>query len=633
MLPPCDSIMFRLGMSASQRHGERPDPGLRGKAFMDYGKSLSLIVGAFVAALAVLAAPVSAQSTPALETASLPRGDDAEDTGRTLPRVLSEADAALYGEVFALQREGNWRAADKRIARLSDKVLMGHVLYQRYMHPTAYRSKYKELKDWMAAYADHPDAMRIYRLALRRQPKGWRSPKRPVRIDAEQVSVKQKSVSRSKPRLSRAQRKLAYRASVRVKSLVRRERPTQALKLLGADAYRRLDPVSYDRNLAIIARGYYHAGKDEKALETAGRAIQRSGTAAPYAYWWAGLAAWRLEKYGVAARHFSEMARAEHVPEWSRSGAAYWAARAFLNGRAPARVSEMLGLGAGFPHTFYGMLSLQARDGDSPFDWALPRLGPIELALLDRIPSAHRALALIEAGQTVRAESELKRLTGAPSAELTRVLLALVGKANLPDVAIRLGFKLQRTRGERYDAALYPLPGWTPQGGYKVDQALIFAFMRQESRFKTNAKSRRGAAGLMQLMPATARFIAQKRTSRQALFDPERNIALGQKYIRHLLADTTVGGNLFFATTAYNAGPGNLRKWQREVDYRDDPLLFIESIRSRETRNFVERVMTNFWIYRLRLGQSVPSLEAVAAGEWPVYIPLDVRVARQNRAD
>ena len=59
----------------------------------------------------------------------------------------------------------------------------------------------------------------------------------------------------------------------------------------------------------------------------------------------------------------------------------------------------------------------------------------------------------VEAGETVRAESELKRLTGAPSPELTRVLLALVGKANLPDVSIRLGFKLQRTRGERYDAA------------------------------------------------------------------------------------------------------------------------------------------------------------------------------------
>lgn len=591
------------------------------------------IATAFVAALLTVSAPASAQNSSALETASLPSGDDIEDTGRTLPRVLSEADAALYREIFALQKKGKWHAADKRIALLSDKILMGHVLYQRYMHPTAYRSKYKELKDWMAHYADHPGAIKIYRLALRRQPKGWRAPKRPVRSEAAQVSLTRRSVSREAPRLSLSQRRLAHRATVRVKSLVRRERPTQALKLLGAKAYRHLDPVNYDRNLAIIARGYYHAGKDEKALETAGMAIGRSGTAAPYAYWWAGLAAWRLEKYRTAARYFSEMARAENVPDWSRSGAAYWASRAFLYSREPARVAEMLELAADFPHTFYGLIALQARDGDRPFDWSLPRLGPIELALLDRIPAAHRALALIEAGQSVRAESELKRLTGAPSPELTRVLLALVGKANLPDVAIRLGFKLNRTRGERYDAALFPVPGWTPEGGYSVDQALIFAFMRQESRFKTDAKSNRGARGLMQLMPATARFIAQKRTPRKALFDPEHNIALGQKYIRHLLEDQAVAGNLFYAMTAYNAGPGNLRKWQNAIDYRDDPLLFIESIRPRETREFVERVMTNFWTYRLRLGQSVPSLTAVAAGEWPVYIPLDGRVARLDRAD
>ena len=107
------------------------------------------------------------------------------------------------------------------------------------------------------------------------------------------------------------------------------------------------------------------------------------------------------------------------------------------------------------------------------------------------------------------------------------------------------------------------------------------------------------------------------------LYDPELNMSLGQKYIQHLIADPAVGGNLFYMTTAYNAGPGNLRKWQNGVDYRDDPLLFIEGIRSRETRNFVERVLTNFWVYRLRLGQDVPSLEAAAAGEWPVYIPLD----------
>ena len=96
-------------------------------------------------------------------------------------------------------------------------------------------------------------------------------------------------------------------------------------------------------------------------------------------------------------------------------------------------------------------------------------------------------------------------------------------------------------------------------------------------------------------------------------------MTLGQKYIRHLLDTPEIGQNLFMAVAAYNGGPGNLRKWRRGVDFRDDPLLFIESIPNRETRDYVEKVLANFWIYRDRLGQPRPSLRDVVAGDWPVY--------------
>ena len=260
-----------------------------------------------------------------------------------------------------------------------------------------------------------------------------------------------------------------------------------------------LGTLYFDRALAIIARGYYHAGKNEKALATATRATERSGADAPDAYWWGGLAAWRLDRHDVAAAHFSAMARAPGLRDWPRAAAAFWAARAALVGREPAKVTPMLRLGARYPYTFYGMLAMQALDEPSPFDWALPRLGAVETELLQHIPAAKRALALIEAGQSVRAESELKRLTGAPSPELSRVLLALIGKASLPDVSIRLGLRLARAGGARHDAALFPAPDWTPRGGYTLDKALIFAFIRQESRFTTQAKSRPRPAGLIPL--------------------------------------------------------------------------------------------------------------------------------------
>ncbi|MEC7538502.1 MAG: lytic transglycosylase domain-containing protein, partial [Pseudomonadota bacterium] len=100
-------------------------------------------------------------------------------------------------------------------------------------------------------------------------------------------------------------------------------------------------------------------------------------------------------------------------------------------------------------------------------------------------------------------------------------------------------------------------------------------------------------------------------------------IELGQSYVQHLLAFPGIDGNLFYTTVAYNGGPGNLNRWRRTSEYQDDPLLFIESVPSRETRVFVERVLTNLWIYRYRLGQPTPSLDAIAAGTWPRYNRLD----------
>src|SRR5690625_909234 len=71
-------------------------------------------------------------------------------------QLLSRTDGTLYRRIFALQQEGQWEEADRLISRLTDHSLMGHVLYQRYMHPTDYVSSYEELAEWLTHYADHP---------------------------------------------------------------------------------------------------------------------------------------------------------------------------------------------------------------------------------------------------------------------------------------------------------------------------------------------------------------------------------------------------------------------------------------------------------------------------------------------
>ena len=97
-----------------------------------------------------------------------------------LPTPLGDTDIKRYQQIFDVQERGDWKTADRLVKQLADPLLLGHVLAQRYLHPNRYRSKYKELKDWMASYADHPDAQRLYKLALRRKPANWRAPKSPI---------------------------------------------------------------------------------------------------------------------------------------------------------------------------------------------------------------------------------------------------------------------------------------------------------------------------------------------------------------------------------------------------------------------------------------------------------------------
>jgi len=116
-------------------------------------------------------------------------------------------------------------------------------------------------------------------------------------------------------------------------------------------------------------------------------------------------------------------------------------------------------------------------------------------------------------------------------------------------------------------------------------------------------------------------------TFRDALYEPDINLSLGQRYVKKLLNTGEPRGNMFMLATAYNGGPGNLRRWMSEVEYNDDPLLFIESIPSPETRDYIERVLTNLWVYRARLGQPAPTLDAVASGKWPIYHSVDELVS------
>lgn len=661
--------------------------------FCSAAKSVTLrrkLLGAFCAVLVLSAVPEGAGGLPAAQAAlvihapdgrtvippgfeqepiDLPR--DAEEAGA----LLGEEDAARYRRIFALQQGAEWDAADAEIDQLSDKRLLGYVLRQRYLHPDR-RARYDELAAWMQRYGDLAGADRIYALAQRRQPAGQRAPKppqgagerlagslerlggyKPEPVAAEVLAEENledgegsraetaEAEEAAKPVTVAPRSRATRRASTsggaavaRVKELLSAGKTAAALALLGEDSFgRNLDPVQYDTARARIAAALYYEGSVKQALALASASAARSGAFVEEANWIAGLSAWRMGQHDRAARHFDALAEAQPRSPWLASAAGYWAARAHAKKGRHDKARAWLAAAARYPHTFYGLIAQRTLGGVNDLHWQLPELTAEHLRRLTAEPAGARAVALLQTGQKDFAEAELRRVHPRGDRLVEEALIALADRAGLAALALQAGNAVAGPDGSPYTAALYPLPHWTPRDGFVVDRALLFAVMRQESRFNPRLISSAGATGLMQIMPGTAVHVQQRNaeideddTGRSALFDPATNMELGQRYLAELLSGQYGDNNLFYVFAAYNAGPGNLNRWRRELAEIEDPLLFIESIPFGETRHYVERVLANFWIYRIRLGQETGSLDAVAAGGWPVYMPVDASPAART---
>ena len=567
-------------------------------------------------------------ASTSLAQTPIPRPFPSEDTnpsyihisnGKSIVGILSSRDIDRYKTIFSLQRDGRWSEAKQIINRLRDERLMGYVLSQKYLHPNKYRSNYSELKIWMNNYADLPQASRIYKLAIRRRPKNSTYPKKPIKKFLSSLSA-----STYSNRNIREKSASARQLQSTIQARIRKGWPTGALKLLDKPSTKKI--MSKEKVAILlrdIAASYYRAGKDHEAVTAAGRSIKNVPHNMPLAHWWGGLAAWRSNKIDTAHMHFTALAETKETSDWLKSAGAFWSARTLLVNRRPEEYTKMLELGAQHHLTFYGLISKRALGEKLEVNWEQPPLSEFVFHRILKTLYGVRAVALLQIGFKQESQKELLTLAAAePTLQSDIINLAI--NMNLPSLSLKMAHiadvSLKNT-------ALYPIPDWNLKNNLTLDRALIYAFVRQESAFNERAKSRAGARGLMQLMPSTASFISRKRSLRgrkkHELYNPELNILLGQKYIRHLLSDKYVPNNLFHITTAYNAGPGNMRNWEAKMNYNSDPLLFIESLPSKETRLFIERILTNLWLYRSRLNQEAHSLSDVAAGLWPNYYQLD----------
>lgn len=543
--------------------------------------------------------------------------------------TISDTDIALYRKIFKAQDAGNWAVADQHMSALNSHMLMGHVLYQRYMH-AHYFSRFNQLSDWLTEYADHPGANAIYTLAMRKNPQGAALLRNPgqtqYRIDGLMPSLRQYAgyqdgavpLPASINRVFR--RHLAKGQATAALNVIRKAQRNKEIK-----------PRVAAQAKARIAATYLHLGHIDKAQKLALESLKQAKGDAAIAGWVSGLTAWRARDYAGAAAFFERTAAATKASAWTRSAGAYWAARAHMRVGNHDQVVEWLEQAASYPRSFYGLIATRALNRKLDFNWRLNRPNRQARQMLEGQPFIQRAEALIKAGRRDLAERELMSVSITSDMPMRHAIGAFAVERNLPGFSMRYSSLYRDADGAYMDLGLYPANPWLGEGHSNADEALINAYIRQESRFRTTAENPSGAVGLMQIMPRTASYVTgNERLSgpdRDQLRQPEINIQIGRQYLHQLLELDAVGGDLFSLAIAYNAGPGNLARWKRTMAHIDDPLLFIEMIPMSETRAFVERVMANYWIYSDRFGQATPSLEAVASGTWPVYAGVTKRRA------
>ena len=192
---------------------------------------------------------------------------------------------------------------------------------------------------------------------------------------------------------------------------------------------------------------------------------------------------------------------------------------------------------------------------------------------IDRYPNVQRAIQLARIGETARAEDMLRHqaLIGAPSEH--HALIDLAKTLDLP--AAQLWLAKYGQDGARVDANdRYPNPSWQPVNGWRVDPALAFGHIVQESAFIRTAVSHAGAVGLMQVVPDTAQLVSRNggvAYSRAALTDPRYNLEFGQSFIEMMRNSSATAGQLPRVIASYNAGPLPVAKWA-SINDKGDPL-------------------------------------------------------------
>ena len=324
------------------------------------------------------------------------------------------------------------------------------------------------------------------------------------------------------------------------------------------------------------------------------------------AFQWKVRSALRSQEWGIVRDTIQAMPPTQAVlPEWT-----YWLGRALKAGGRTTEADALFEKISGQPN-FYGNLADEELDRKILPPPKAKATTPEEQKAAQDNPAIRRALAFFRLDLRTEAVKEWNwSLRGMDDREL----LAAANLAKRNQIWDRAINTADKTKHE-HDYSLRFLAPYGEQvrpaaQNQSLDDAWVYGLMRQESRFITSAKSNVGASGLMQLMPATAKWVARKiglrDFSQGQVHDTQTNVLLGTSYMRLVMEN--LDNHPVLASAAYNAGPGRAKKWR--ADRPLEGAIYAETIPFSETRDYVKKVMSNAVYYSAIFNGKADSLKA-----------------------
>jgi soluble lytic murein transglycosylase len=531
---------------------------------------------------------------------------------QTVPDILSSKQKQLYTQVLTAIRGQRWADAKGLLDSADNGPLTDFLRAELLTAANSPRAEISDIVPILSRSPFLPQAEQLGRLATRRGANdlptlplqarlAWAG-SAPRRLTADAVSSDPVAAS------------LARTIPERIKN----DDPAGAEALLNAVADR-LTPEARNEWRQKVAWSYYIENDDANALRLANDCSNGQGAWSTQGAWVKGLAAWRTRDYRSALTAFDRVAK-EAPDSELRAAAYYWAARSAIAAGEPASVQQRLRAAAANEETFYGLLAAETLGVEPNRQRENVRADRSAWRSLEDLPNVRIAMALSEIGEDKYADAALRHQALIGDVRQHEQLLAIAGALSLPETQLYLAHNTPQGRKPAAQAR-YPQPKWEPNGGWKVDPALVFAHTLQESRFQRAVVSPAGAFGLMQVRPGTARDVARWRgdSGTGDLRIPAVNMDMGQSYLQYLSRDPSTGGQLPKVIAAYNAGPAPVARWQSEIRDNGDPLLYMESIPYWETRGYVGIVLRNYWMYEAQQGKPSVSRAALAQGKWPRF--------------